>query len=56
MSDAIYSVTIKGSAAKALQKINANDRRRLVEAICSWLPLSGVNHSRETILGSEADT
>ena len=33
MSDAIYSIRIKASAAKALQKINANDRRRLVEAI-----------------------
>ena len=33
MSDAIYSVRIKASAAKALEKINARDRRRLVEAI-----------------------
>ena len=33
MSDAIYSVRIKASAAKALQKIDAADRSRLVEAI-----------------------
>lgn len=33
MSDAIYSVRIKASAAKALHRINASDRRRIVEAI-----------------------
>ncbi|MDE0693432.1 MAG: type II toxin-antitoxin system RelE/ParE family toxin [Gammaproteobacteria bacterium] len=33
MSDAIYSVRIKASAAKAILRINASDRRRIVEAI-----------------------
>ena len=33
MSEPIYSVRIKASAAKALQRINASDRRRIVEAI-----------------------
>ncbi len=33
MSGAIYSIKIKASAAKALRKIDARDRRRVIAAI-----------------------
>ena len=33
MSGATYSIEIKASAAKALRKINARDRNRLIAAI-----------------------